>query len=257
MLKKLILIALTGLIITSCSSSLDTTNLTAEERLAYSIKLYENEDYQEAAKEFEALLLQFPGSAVSDDAQYYLGMTRFKRGEYIIAAYEFSKLIKGMPTSEFVPQSQFMLAECYYQLSPDYSLDQKYTKKAIEEFQVFIDFFPLDSKVAEAEKKIDELNDKLARKEYDTAVIYEKMEYTKAALEYYENVMEIYHDTKYAPLAHYNKINLLVSKNRNQEALDAANSFLKKYPNDSNYSSVEKIKTSLESKLSVRNKNES
>jgi outer membrane protein assembly factor BamD len=253
MLKNIFAVVLTVLIITSCSGSLDTTNLSAEERLNYSIKLYENEDYEDAAKEFEALLLQFPGSAVSDDAQYYLGMTRYKRGEYIIAAYEFSKLIKGMPTSEFLPQAQFMLAECYYQLSPDYSLDQKYTKKAIEEFQAFIDFFPLDSKVSEAEKKINELNDKLARKEYDTAVIYEKLEYTKAALLYYENVMEVYHDTKYAPLAHFNKINLLLSKNRNQEALDAANSFLKKYPNDPNFSSVEKIKSTLESKLSLTN----
>ncbi|MFN3873524.1 MAG: outer membrane protein assembly factor BamD [Ignavibacterium sp.] len=253
MLKKLFVAAFFGLILTACSGSIDTTNLSAEERLAYSIKLYENEDYEDAAKEFEALLLQFPGSAVSDDAQYYLGMTRYKRGEYIIGAYEFSKLIKGMPTSEFVPQAQFMLAECYYQLSPDYSLDQKYTKKAIEEFQAFIDFFPLDSKVAEAEKKINELNDKLARKEFDTARIYEKLEYTKAALKYYDNVMEIYHDTKFAPLAHYNKINLLLSKNRNQEALDAANSFLAKYPNDSNFSSVEKIKASLENKISASN----
>lgn len=253
MLKKLFAFILSVLIISSCSGSLDTTNLTAEERLAYSMKLYENEDYEDANKEFEALLLQFPGSAISDDAQFYLGMTRYKKGEYIIGAYEFSKLIKGMPTSEFVPQAQFMLAECYYQLSPDFSLDQKYTKKAIEEYQVFIDFFPLDSKVAEAEKKINELNDKLARKEYSTAVIYEKLEYTKAALMYYDNVMEIYHDTQYAPLAHYNKINLLLSKNRNQEALDAANSFLQKYPNDPNFSSVEKIKSSLESKLSASN----
>lgn len=253
MLKKLLVFSFLGLLLTSCSGSLDTSNLSAEERLAHSIKLYEDEDYEEAAKEFEALLLQFPGSAVSDDAQFYLGMTRYKRGEYIIAAYEFSKLIKGMPTSEFVPEAQYMLAECYYQLSPDYSLDQKYSKKAIEEFQAFIDFFPLDSKVAEAEKKINELNDKLARKEFDTARIYEKLEYTKAALKYYDNVMEIYHDTKYAPLAHYDKINLLLSKNRNQEALDAANSFLQKYPNDSNFTSVEKIKASLESKISTSN----
>lgn len=253
MLKELFVFALVGLLLFSCSASFDTTNLTAEERLAYSLKLYENEDYEDAAKELEALLLQFPGSAVNDDAQFYLGMTRFKRGEYIIAAYEFSKLIKGMPTSEFVSQAQFMLAECYYQLSPDYSLDQKYTQKAIEEFQAFIDFFPLDSKVAEAEKKIKELTDKLAHKEYSTAVLYEKLAYSKAALKYYDNVMEIYHDTQYAPLAHYNKINLLVNKNRNQEALDAANSFLQKYPNDPKFSSVEKIKSSLESKLSLSN----
>ena len=69
-------------------------------------------------------------------------MTRFQRGEYILAAFEFSKLMKNMPASEFVPISQFMISECYYELSPNYTLEQKYTKKAIEEYQAFIDFFP-------------------------------------------------------------------------------------------------------------------
>ena len=84
-------------------------------------------------------------------------MSRFKRGELILAAFEFSKLIKNMPVSEFVPQAQFMLAESYYELSPNYTLDQKYTKKAIEEYQAFLDFFPANPSVPEAEKKIREL----------------------------------------------------------------------------------------------------
>lgn len=253
MLKHTVIYGLIALSFLSCSSSIDTANLSADERFNYAKSLYDDEDYEEAAKEFEALLLQFPGSTIADDAQFYLAMSRFNRSEYIIGAYEFSKLIKGMPNSEYLSQAQFMLAECYYELSPDYSLDQKYTKKAIEEFQAFIDFFPLDNRVSEAEKKISELNDKLALKEFDTARIYEKLDYSRAALMYYNNVIEIYHDTKYAPLAHFNKINILVSKNRNQEALDAANSFLQKYPNDVNYSSVEKIKASIESKLSLSN----
>ena len=131
-----------------CSSSINTVDFEPEERLQYAISLYNDEDYVEASTEFEALLLQYPGSVIVDDAQYYLGMCRFERGEYIIAAYEFSKLIKNMPASDFVSNAQFMLAETYYELSPNYNLDQKYTKKAIEEFQAFIDFFPLNEKVA-------------------------------------------------------------------------------------------------------------
>jgi outer membrane protein assembly factor BamD len=178
-------------------------------------------------------------------------MTRFQRKEYILAAYQFSKLIKGMPSSEFLADAQFMLAECYYKLSPDYTLDQKYTKKAIEEFQVFIDFFPLNKKVAEAETDIKELNDKLARKEFDSARIYTKLEYYNAAIKYYDNVMEVYHDTKYAPLALYKKINLLITKDRDSEALSESIKFLEKYPGDENYQEVESIKNSLENKLSV------
>ena len=42
---------------------------------------------------------------------------------------------------------------------------------------------------------------------------------TTAALKYYDSVTEIYHDTQYAPLALYHKINLLVDRNRDSEAL--------------------------------------
>ncbi len=250
-MKNIFALILLALFVFACSSTQDTTNMAPDERLAYAIKLYEQEDYEEAIKEFDAIILQYPGSSIIDDAQYYLAKTRFQRKEYILAAYNFSKLIKGMPSSEFVPDAQFMLADCYYELSPDYTLDQKYSKKAIEEFQVFIDFFPLNEKVSIAEAKIKELNDKLARKDFDTARIYEKLDYYTAALKYYDNVMEVYHDTKYAPLALYNKINLLISRNRESEALSESKKFLEKYPDNENFKDVEKIKNSLENKLSA------
>jgi len=225
--------------------------MTPEDRLAYAIKLYQDEDYEEAVKEFDAIILQYPGSSIMDDAQFYLAMTRFKREEYILAAYQFSKLIKSMPSSDFLAESQYMLADCYYELSPDFTLDQQYSKKAIEEFQVFIDLFPLNEKVQVAETKINELNDKLAMKEYEAAYIYNKMEYYDAALKYYDSVLEIYHDTKYAPLALYNKINILIERKRDSDALTEAQKFLSKYPQHENFKDVEKIKSSLESKLSA------
>jgi outer membrane protein assembly factor BamD len=250
-MKNIFALIILSLFLFACSGSIDTTDMTPEEKLAYATKLYQEEDYEEAVKEFEAIILQYPGSSIIDDAQYYLAMTRFQREEYILSAYQFSKLIKGMPSSEFLADAQYMLAECYYQLSPDFTLDQQYSKKAVEEFQVFIDFFPLNEKVAQAETKINELNDKMARKEYESARIYDTMDYYTAALKYYDSVTEIYHDTQYAPLALYNKINLLVDRKRETEALAEAQKFLAKYPEHQNFSDVEKIKQSLESKLSI------
>ena len=250
-MKNIFALILLSLFLFACSASIDTTDMTPEEKLSYSVSLYDQEDYEEAVKEFEAIILQYPGSSIIDDAQYYLAMTRFKRKEYILAAYQFSKLIKGMPSSEFLADAQYMLAECYYELSPDFTLDQQYSKKAVEEFQVFIDFFPLNEKVAQADAKIKELNDKLARKEYESARIYDKMDYYSAALKYYNSVTEVYHDTQYAPLALYHKINLLVNRNRENEALTEAQKFLSKYPQHPNFDEVEKVKKSLESNFSI------
>jgi len=232
------------LLILGCSSSRDLSDLSADERLTSAIKLFED-----ASIEFEALLLQYPGSSIVDDAQYYLGRCKFEREEYILAAFEFSKLIKNMPASEFVADAQFMLAESYYELSPDYTLDQKYSKKAIEEYQAFIDFFPLNERVAEAERKISELNDKLARKEYSIAVIYEKMDYYTASLKYYDAVVEIFHDTQYAPMALYRKIKLLMDREREDEALKEMSKFVRMYPEDKNFNEIDGLKNSLEAKL--------
>jgi outer membrane protein assembly factor BamD len=249
MRKYLIISGFSLLMIWGCASTRNVNEMSADERLQYALNLYNDEDYEDASTEFEALLLQYPGSSIVDDAQYYLGMCKYNRDEFILAAYEFSKLIKNMPASEFVANAQYMLAESYYQLSPDYTLDQKYTVKAIEEFQAFIDFFPLNEKVGEAEQKISELNDKLGHKEYTVAYIYQRMEYYTASLRYYESVVETYHDTKYAPMALYGKIMLLMDREREDEALTEMKRFIRLYPNDENFQEVTDMKNGLEAKL--------
>jgi outer membrane protein assembly factor BamD len=251
MYKLVILLSITAAFFWSCSSSVVVNELTPEEHLKYAIELYEEEDYLEAVKEFESILLQYAGSSLIDDAQYYVGLTRYQREEYIIAAYEFSKLIKNMPASSFVADAQFMLAECYYGLSPNYNLDQVYTKKAIEEFQVFIDFFPLNERVHKAEAKINELNEKLAMKNFTVAKIYEKMDYYTASMKYYDYVVETYHDTEYAPRALFRKIMLLMEREREDEALTNMKKFMLLFPENEEAEYIREIKESLEGKISL------
>lgn len=245
-MKNLAILFLLSLLTWGCSATIETANMTPQERLVYAMKLYNDKDFETAVNEFSGIVLQYPGAAVVDTAQFYLGESRYNRKEYILAAYEFSKLIRNMPASKLVPQSQFMLAESYYKLSPDYSLDQKYTKSAIKEYQAYIDFFPTSDNVPDAEVKIKELNEKLALKEYHTAYIYSKLEFYRGALKYYDIVIEVYHDTKYAPLAMYDKIKLLISKDRSNEALGEINKFLQRYPSDDNAKELQNLKNRLE-----------
>jgi outer membrane protein assembly factor BamD len=249
-MRKILVIIILSLTVWGCGSSVDTSNYTPSQRQAYAMKLYNDENYLDAIQEFQAIILQYPGNAVVDSAQYYLAESRYQRGEYILGAYEFSKLIKTMPASKLIPDAQFMLADCYYELSPDFRLDQQYTKKAIEEFQAFIDFFPTNEKVKEAEKKINELNDKLAHKEYNTANLYNIMGDNESAIIYYTKVVDDYHDTQYAPLALYDEINLLVSINENNKALEEIGKFLERYPDNKRSEELQKLKTSVEVKLS-------
>jgi len=247
-MKKIIyftIVTFFSLKIISCSSTIDTASMSAEERYNYCFSLYQDKDYEKAVVEFEAFLIQYPASNYADKAQYLLAFSRYKRKEFLLAAFEFARLIKNYPASDFIPEAQFMLAESYYNLSPSYHLDQKYTKKAIEEYQAFLDFFPSNEKAEEAENKIKELNDKLALKEFTNAQLYEKMEYYNAAIFYYNKIEETYYDTKYASLAAYRKIKLLILKDRTEEAIKNSEIFIEKYPNDPNIEEIKKLRDKL------------
>ena len=155
-----------------------------------------------------------------------------------------------MPASTFVADSQFMLAECYYELSPNYNLDQTYSVKAIEEYQAFLDFFPLNEKVHEAEARIHELNLKLAEKDFTIAHIYEKLDYYTASMKYYDQVVETYHDTKFASRALFRKIMLLMEREREDEALTEMKKFMLLFPEDEEAGYIGELKSSLEEKIS-------
>lgn len=236
-----LIILITGIVFLSCSGSKDLSTLSPEERFALAKEKFDKKDYLEAINDLESIMIQFSGSGIVDDAQYYLAYSYFKRDEFIKAAYEFSKLIRDFPASEYVKDAQFMLAESYYNLSPHYTLDQRYTEKAIEEYQAFIDFFPQDSRVKEAERKIRELNDKLAKKIYETAEQYRRMNYIKSAIIYYDLLLEKYPDSKYSSSALFTKIKLLVERSRNNEALEEAKRYLQRFPNGEYAKEVQKI----------------
>jgi outer membrane protein assembly factor BamD len=247
---QLLLILTISVVYFSCSSGKETIGLSPEERFAIAKEEYEDEDYEEALNELQAIILQFSGTAIIDDAQYYLGLCHYKRGEFVRAAYEFSKLIRDYPTSEFVKDAQYMLAESYFELSPHYSLDQRFSSKAIEEYQAFIDIFPTEPRVPEAEKKIALLNDKLAEKIFTAAIQYRKLNNVRSTLIYFDLLLEKYPDSKYADISLYNKITLLAEKSQNEEALKEASRFIKKYPNSKYLKEIQLLLSNLNNKIS-------
>ncbi len=240
---------LATVLIIGCSSKDVVQNMTPEERFQHAKALFDNGDYLEAINEFTVITLQYQGSAVAGDAQFYLAECRFKRGEFLLASYEYQTLKRNMAASPRVPDAQYKLGLCFYMLSPKSRLDQQYTKRAIDELQAFVEYYPKSEFVPDATEKIQELTSRLAKKEYDTAQLYATMEYNKAAIFYYDNVIEKYHDTEYAPLAYLGKTELLIARKKFRDAKTVITKFLERFPNSVLRSRADKLNEQIDSEL--------
>lgn len=196
--KYLVIIALTVLIWIGCSGRQPEGTWTAEEYFKYAKEMYDDEDYFECTNEFTIIVLRYPGSSIADSAQYYLGMSHYKLEEFIISGAEFSKLVNNMSQSPLVAEAQFMLGMSFYRMSPRASLDQVYTLKALRTFQLYIEDYPRHPKREEVEKRLLELREKLAYKEFNNAELYRKMFRLKSSIIYYDIVLERYYDTSWA-----------------------------------------------------------
>jgi outer membrane protein assembly factor BamD len=230
MVKQTILLGLVLIFYFGCGGKRPEPNWTAEEYFHYAKAKYDDEDYFEAVNDFTVVILRFAGSTVADSAQFYLASSHFYMKEYIISSAEYEKLINNMAQSPLVSESQYMLAESYYQLSPRAALDQEYSIKALREFQSFIEEYPLSVHREDAEKKIIELRDKLADKEWRNAELYRRMQEYNSSLIYYDLILERYYDTDYAEKAQYGKALVYLAMKEYQKAQETLLQFKNKYP---------------------------
>ncbi len=222
----LLLVGLVG-----CGSSNEIANLPVEERYSRAKALFDEESYLDAINEFTVVTLQYQGSQFAADAQFYFGECRYNRHEFLLAGFEYGVVKRSYPASPRVPEAQYKLAMSYYMLSPKSSLDQQYTRKAVDEFQTFVEYYPKNPLADDASAKIRELNTKLAKKLYDAGLQYVKLERYKAAIQYFDNVIEKYHDTEFAPLAFLDKTEILIDRKRYSDASLELARFYKRFAN--------------------------
>ncbi|MDH7515194.1 MAG: outer membrane protein assembly factor BamD [Bacteroidota bacterium] len=217
-----------------CGGSKPDETMSPEERFRLGMLEYGKKRYTEALQHFDVIRLQFPGSPVADSARFFSGMSRFASEEYLLASYEFSHLLQYNASHTLHADAQYMYARCFVELSPKSQLDQTYTFRAIDALQSFIENHPRDPRVAEAERTIRSLTEKLAKKEYETGLLYLKLENTRAAEVYFDNVFDKYYNTEYADDALAMKIRILMKRGKHAEAAPFIDLFLEKFP-DSPY----------------------
>ena len=202
---------------------------------------YNREDYDKAAFLFEDLRNVYRGGERAKDILYYYAMAKYNSSLYVVAAYYFEQYTKQYPSDARTEECTFRVGYCYYLQSAPYYLDQDFTRKTIDQMQLFLNAFPYSERSEEANKLIEEMREKLAKKEFESARLYYKLSNYKGAVTAFEVMMQEFPDSRYREEAQFLMFKSSVSladisterrkKNRYLDAIELYEKFIERYPN--------------------------
>lgn len=271
MLKKKYLLTLCLFIfigiLTGCKSKFEKLQASSNTAKKYqeAIRLYNNGNYSKALILFDDLMQRYRGTKEAEDLSYYFANTNYKLKDYATARYLFKVFADTYPNSPKAEESRFNSAYCYYVESPNYTLDQDNTLRAIEALQLFINLFPKSEKVAEASTLINNLRDKLEKKSFSNAKLFYVIGVTdaqnyKSAVIAFKNSLRDFPDSKYAEEMEYLMVksqqlyarNSLETKqeDRYNETIGYGNEFEDDFPNSAYLKEVQAIKLQSEKDIS-------
>ena len=248
---KLGLILLT-VILSSCGSYNKIVKSTDYEyKYKKAVEYYEDGEYVRAGTLLKELVTIYRGTNRADKVYYYYAKSMIGQNDYLMAGHYFKSLIKEFPMSDHAEESYFMSGYCSYLMSPKARLDQAVTRDAIDALQLYVNLYPFNDRVEEANRLIDEMNDKLVYKSYLSAKLYYDFDNYKAAVIALSSCLNLYPDTKYREELMFmlleSKYNLAIGsifdkkQERLSSALDEYYSFIDEFPESKHIKDAEKF----------------
>ena len=160
-------------------------------------KMYEAGKYVKAIRLYEQIAPAYKGKPNAERMFYFYSMSLYKSKQYYLAGYQLENFVASYPKSEKREEAAFFAAECFYKVSPEYSLDQTDTNKALDKMQRFIDIYPESQFLPQANVYVKELREKLEKKAFEIAKQYNTISDFKGALKAFENFLADYPGTPF------------------------------------------------------------
>lgn len=195
--KTTLAIAAVCLLLASCNGYNKLLNGNDyDAKFAAAMRYYNEENYNRAAQLFENLTLYYRGKENAENISWYYAQSLLKSHDYFTAGYQYKRYAKQFPYSEKLEEALFYSAWCKYMDSPDYNLDQSQTQEAIEEFEMFAERYPRSTRIPEVNSCLDELRNKLMKKNYEIAYGYYFIEEYRAAYESFKQFINLYPESE-------------------------------------------------------------
>lgn len=133
---------------------------------------YMEGEYSQASSLLEDVLARMKGTIFAEESLYMLSMCYYNMKDYVTASQYFTTYFNTYPKGVYAELARFMSAKALYLDTPDPRLDQSSTVRAINEIQVFTEYYPYSQYKTAANDMLYELHDRLVEKEYRSAKLY-------------------------------------------------------------------------------------
>lgn len=245
----------------SCQSEFEKIRTSGDPELLYKTALtyYQEGSYQKAQTLLELVISSYRGQKEAEDIYFKYAYTYYYLDNFILSSYYFKNFSQTYPTSDLREDADFMSAYSNFKLSPTYRLDQSYTDKAIEEFQLFVNTHPNSERVDECNKLIDEMREKQEVKALEEGKLYFDLRRYEAAVQVFENLLKDFPDTDRVEEVRFRIINAyyLLAENsvinrqeeRYQTVVELADEYMNRYDNTGYEKDIADFKSSSEKQL--------
>lgn len=139
---------------------------------------------------FEKIVKSAPYSKWAAESQFKIGVAREKQKKWTDAVEAYQNILQKYPGSDLAPLSQYQIGYAWYLASSEPEYDQSAAEKSVEAFTDFMTRFPRHEKVAQAQEHINFLRNRQNQGAFNIARFYDKQGDYKAALIYYNEVIE-------------------------------------------------------------------
>ena len=243
-----IFVAVGFLFLSSCKSDFEKLRATGDVDEIYKkgFEYYEDQEYLKAQNLFELIINNLRGKVEAEKVYFYYAYTHYHLRRYVLASYYFKNFSSTFPNSTYREEADFMMGFANYQLSPNARLDQTYSGKAIEQFQIFVNTYPTSERVEECNKLIDIMRRKLEKKAFAEGELYYDLRQYQAATKSFENLLKDFPESPDAERVRFliMKGNYLLAQNsvfkKQRERYELTMTYYKKFINKYPLSSYRK-----------------
>jgi len=171
MKKVVFLLMMMTVLLSSCGEYNKILKSTDYElKYSYAKKYFNAKQYSKSATLLDELVTIFKGTAYAEESLY--AQSYYGQKDYQTASQYFETYYTTYPKGEFTELSRFYSGYGLYLDSPDPRLDQSQTYKAIEQLQLYLEYYPQSERAEEAQNIMFELQEKLAYKELMATRLY-------------------------------------------------------------------------------------